>query len=252
MFFADKMIVTNIEVYEVDFQKSEEVFVPGRPFHALSFRISGKVQIKTETEKLISKSGSITYVPAGESYHTRIYEKSKIIAVHFKLAKEPENARPFVFKPETEIETYALFAAIYKQKGLHRYTVFSLFYEILSKLQHQLSVSGENTISASMIRAKEYIHKNLSSGELSVSAVARHLSVSEVYFRREFKKAFGISPAAYIKNTRISGAKLLLKTGYYTVGEVAQRCGFGSLSYFSYEFHREVGIPPGEYAKTYR
>lgn len=252
MFFADKMIVANIEVYEVDFQKSEEVFVPGRPFHALSFRISGKVQIKTETENLISNSGSITYVPQGQSYHTRICEKSKIIVVHFKLAQEPENARPFVFNPEREIEIYALFAAIYKQKGLHNYTVFSLFYELLAKLQHEMSVSGESTIPTSMIRAKEYIHKNLSSGDLSVSSVARYLSVSEVYFRREFKKAFGTSPAAYIKNTRISGAKLLLKTGYYTIGEVAERCGFGSLSYFSYEFRREVGISPGEYAKTYR
>ena len=212
MVFADKMIVTDIEVYEVNFQKTEEVFVPGRPFHALSFRVSGKVQIKTETEDLISTAGSITYVPQGVGYHTRIYEKSKIIVVHFKLAQELKNARPFVFKPEREIEMYALFAAIYKQKGLQHYTTFSLFYETLAKLQHRMSVSGETAVSANMLKAKEYIHKNLSSSELSVSDTARHISVSEVYFRKEFKKAFGVSPAAYIKNTRIAGAKLLLKT----------------------------------------
>lgn len=251
MFFSDNMIITHIEVYEVNFQKTEEIFVPGRPFHALSFRISGKVQIKTETEKLTSTAGSITYVPQGVGYHTRVYSKSKILVVHFKLAEEIKNARAFVFKPEREIELYALFSALYKQKGLHQYTVFSLFYETLAKIK-QISVSGQAPTSLRMIKAKEYIHKNLSSQDLSVSAVAQHISVSDVYLRREFKKAFGIQPGAYIKTTRIDSAKLLLKTGYYTVGEVAERCGFGSMSYFSYEFHREVGIPPGEYAKAYK
>ena len=250
MFFGDKMIVTDIEVYEVDFQKTEEVFVPGRPFHALSFRISGKVQIKTETENLISTAGSITYVPKGEDYHTRIYEKSKIIVVHFKLAEEIPGARAFVFKPEREIELYALFAALYKQKELHKYTVFSLFYELLAKLR-QMSVSEQSSASLRMINAKEYIHKNLASGDLSVSAAARYVNISEVYFRKEFKKTFGVSPAAYIKNKRIESAKLLLKTGYYTIGTIAEKCGFESLSYFSYEFRRLVGVSPGEYAGLY-
>ena len=251
MFFSDKMIVTDIEVYEVNFQKTEEVFVPGREFHALFFRISGKVQVRTETENLISTAGSITYVPKGVSYHTRIYENSKIFVVHFKLAEEITDARAFVFKPEREIELYALFAALYKQKELHRYTVFSLFYETLAKLEQSM-VSGQETASLRMIKAKEYIHKNLSSGSLSVSAVAENAGVSEVYFRKEFKKAFGLSPAAYIKNRRIESAKLLLKTGYYSVGTVAEKCGFESPSYFSYEFRRTVGTAPGEYAKSYR
>lgn len=251
MFFSDKMIITDIEVYEVDFQKKEEVFVPGRDFHALSFRISGKVNIKTEEENLISTAGSITYVPKGVSYRTRIYENSKILVVHFKLTEEIPEARAFVFKPEREIELYALFAALYKQKGLQQYTMFSLFYETLAKLK-QMLVSGQETASLRMIKAKEYIHKNLSSGALSVSAVAEYVNVSDVYFRKEFKKTFGISPATYIKNKRIESAKLLLKTGYYTVGTVAEKCGFESLSYFSYEFRRVVGTSPGEYAKSYR
>ena len=251
MFFSDKMIVTNIEVYEVDFQKTEEVFVHGRDFHALSFRISGKVQVKTETENLISTAGTVTYVPKGVSYHTKIYENSKIIVVHFKLAEEIPGARAFVFKPDREIELYALFAALYKQKGLHKYTVFSLFYETLAKLR-QMVVSGQETASLRMIKAKEYIHKNLSSGDLGVSAVAEHAGVSDVYFRKEFKKTYGVSPAAYIKNKRIESAKLLLKTGYYAVGTVAEKCGFESLSYFSYEFRRAVGISPGDYAKLYK
>lgn len=251
MFLADKMIVMDIEVYEVDFQKTEEVFVPGRDFHALSFRVSGKVKIQTETENLMSTAGSITYVPKGVSYHTRIYENSKILVVHFRLAEEIKGARAFVFKPEREIELYALFAALYKQKGLNQYTIFSLFYETLAKLK-QLMVSAQETASLRMIKAREYIHKNLSSGELGVSAVARYAGVSEVYFRKEFKKTYGTSPMAYIKNKRIESAKLLLKTGYYAVGTVAEKCGFESPGYFSYEFRRAVGVSPGEYAKSYK
>jgi AraC family transcriptional regulator len=71
--------------------------------------------------------------------------------------------------------------------------------------------------------------------------------ISEVYFRREFKKFYGAAPLAYIKNRRIDMAKMLLDTGLYSVTDVALRCGFESPGYFSTEFRRMEGKSPKEY-----
>ena len=87
---------------------------------------------------------------------------------------------------------------------------------------------------------------------ISIAELAFEASVSETYFRREFKLYFGLSPVAYIQKIRIENAKSLLLTGYYQVSEVAVRCGFDSISYFSTTFKKLCGITPTEYASQMR
>ena len=97
-----------------------------------------------------------------------------------------------------------------------------------------------------MKEAREYIDYRFGDANLSVAALSDAAGISEVYFRKEFRAHFGMSPMAYIKKTRIDNARLLLRTGYFSVSEVASQCGFESLSYFSHEFHRLTGMTPSE------
>ena len=83
---------------------------------------------------------------------------------------------------------------------------------------------------------------------LSVSYLARKAGVSEVYFRREFGKCTGLSPIKYIKKVRLENTRALLSTAVYSVGEVATRCGFDSISYFSEEYKRAYGVSPSRAA----
>ena len=96
----------------------------------------------------------------------------------------------------------------------------------------------------------ERIDRGYGSHFLSVASLSEEAGVSEVYFRREFKRCFGMTPTAYIKKVRMDNAKALLRTGYYPVSEVAERCGFETVSYFSSEFHRLTGMTPTEYVKA--
>ena len=50
---------------------------------------------------------------------------------------------------------------------------------------------------------------------------------------------------------RLENAKALLRTGYYSVTETATRCGFDSVSYFSYTFRRETGVTPSAYRERF-
>lgn len=72
---------------------------------------------------------------------------------------------------------------------------------------------------------------------------------SEVQFRADFRRAYGTSPVAYIKERRIAIAKTLLESNLYSVAEVAIRAGFDSISYFSSEFRRVTGFSPREYCR---
>ena len=50
----------------------------------------------------------------------------------------------------------------------------------------------------------------------------------------------------YINNLRCREAERMLRSGEETVGEVARRCGFDNLSYFTRTFRAVVGKTPSE------
>ena len=66
-----------------------------------------------------------------------------------------------------------------------------------------------------------------------------------------FKKEFGISPKKYVINARIKLAESLIESGYYSLFEVAEKCGFTDHKYFSTEFRKTVGVPPSKYEYNY-
>ena len=68
-------------------------------------------------------------------------------------------------------------------------------------------------------------------------------------FRREWKKIYSESPLQYHISIRFYYAKEYLTSGYYTVSEIAQKCGFDDVSYFVRFFKRQAGLTPGEYKK---
>ena len=83
--------------------------------------------------------------------------------------------------------------------------------------------------------------------DISVSSLAALCGISEVYFRRLFLAAFGVSPKEYIIQKRIECAKYLLLSGDFSVSEVAIITGYSEPCHFSREFSKRVGISPKQY-----
>lgn len=248
-------VVTGLTVFRHEFKKSECTFVPGRPFHALTFRIAGKITLSEGGRQLISDAGCITFIPQGAAYSTEIIESGKMVAVHFTTSEEAEAAQITVLRPEHAIAFRNQFSSLQERYRVGRerdYACLAMFYEILASLEHELTRDVREAIPRRMREAREYIDHRFGDSNMTVSFLAEMAGVSEVYFRREFRACFGMSPMAYIKKTRMDNARLQLRTGYYTVGEVAAQCGFDSLSYFSCEFHRLTGMTPTECIREQR
>lgn len=66
---------------------------------------------------------------------------------------------------------------------------------------------------------------------------------SDVYFRREFRRRLGATPAKYQEFRRMEIAMQLLEAGY-GITETARRVGFADSYYFSRLFKRHIGISP--------
>jgi AraC-like DNA-binding protein len=74
--------------------------------------------------------------------------------------------------------------------------------------------------------------------------------MSVTNFRREWKKIYAEAPIQYRDSIRLYYAKEYLSSGYYTVSETAEKCGFDDVSYFVRLFKKKTGLTPGEFKKA--
>ena len=73
------------------------------------------------------------------------------------------------------------------------------------------------------------------------------MSVSNL--RRLFLKCTGLSPKAYIKNTRMSYAEYLIINTDMTVIKIAGEVGYSEVSGFNRTFKATFGMSPTDYRK---
>lgn len=98
---------------------------------------------------------------------------------------------------------------------------------------------------------KRYIESNFSS-KLSLEEVAASAHLSKSYSSAIFRKETDMSINEYIINIRIKQAGKMLKYTDEAVSDIAEKCGFCDIFYFSRAFKREKGISPQEYRKKHR
>lgn len=91
-----------------------------------------------------------------------------------------------------------------------------------------------------------FIRSRLSE-KLSVKDLSQKAYMSESHFHRAFKNELGCSPVEFINEERLQLAARLLNNINREIGEVALRCGFNSLSYFTRRFKRRFGLTPSAY-----
>ena len=86
----------------------------------------------------------------------------------------------------------------------------------------------------------------------TVAHLARTTALSRSAFFDRFSRTLGMPPMEYLLRWRMAVAKDLLRRTDLGVSEVAERVGYGSASTFSTAFSRQVGQPPGRYARASR
>jgi transcriptional regulator GlxA family with amidase domain len=81
----------------------------------------------------------------------------------------------------------------------------------------------------------------------TLEELAKLYGYSTSRFSALYTEIFGISPINDILENRLNTAKRLLALKTYSVGQIAELCGFSSIHYFSKFFKSHTGKSPSEY-----
>lgn len=216
-----------------------------RPFHALSFRIVGDSDFTYGNRTLKAGSGDLTFLPAYVDYYINAADE-QLFVVHFQTDVEMPSDICSIHVVDFSgfLRDFQRLYCAWVKKGVgYEHECRYLFYKIIYNIEKEYESFTDNRQDP-IADAAEYIHENLYDPDFSVSTLAEHYSMSDTYFRRLFKQRYRTTPVKYICNLKTQRAIELLKSSYYTVSEVAEKCGFENVYYFSSFMKKQTGFSP--------
>lgn len=97
---------------------------------------------------------------------------------------------------------------------------------------------------------KEYIEAHYADSTLNISTIANSIGRNPKYISKVFKDETQDGILNYINMTRINKAKILLRSGKYSVEDVGSKVGYASRKSFYRAFTKITGITPGKFAEN--
>ena len=101
---------------------------------------------------------------------------------------------------------------------------------------------------ATVRKAVEYICENLEK-KLMIDDICRAIGTNPSTLNYKIRRETGMSCGKLIMNERMKKAKHLLISSTYNISDIAIRCGFENLYYFSNAFKKENGVSPSKYLR---
>lgn len=225
---------------------AQHAIASNRGFHALSVRLSGEAVFTVEGNATSVSSGDIIYIPAHLDYRIDSCN-DELIVIHFNLRKSNCSSID-VFRPSDGKYFQDKFISIHRlwleKKPGYTYECKAALYKALARAISLNHGPSEDLTSKKLEDTVEYIHEHYTDKDLNVEHLFRMASMSDTYYRRLFVARCGMTPLKYINSLRVSLALELLSSGYYTVTQTAEKCGFDSQSYFSTIIKNETGLSP--------
>ncbi len=239
--------------YPNEKEREKRVFVR-RQQDFLICVLEGESRYEFENCSVDLQAGDVMFIARDCHYERQIRSKSyRTVYVYFNLDEETEDLPPHQLIRGVEgIEMN--FMRLYKKWAGHGIAYMSESMSLLYQLFAQLIRSAKpNYLSHDKrILFDEVLHllsEQYTDPALSVADLAQKSGLSEVHFRRCFRKVYNTSPQDYITALRVQYAKEQIQYSSGSLEEIAKSVGFSDPGYFSRVFKQKTGFTPTEYRK---
>ncbi len=159
-----------------------------------------------------------------------------------------------LFSPAFKEEQAALFEDLDTLSPLEQLaSVFKILCTLAGSTDYEClldkPLSDHSSYNQQIAAIFEFINENYS-GSMSTKDAAQHLGLTTNSFCKLFKKVTHKPFITYLNEFRIHRATNLIEYTNDSISEIAFKCGFENLSYFSKVFFRVMNISPMNYKKS--
>lgn len=240
--FNDIIIKDILSVFNVYSKKGCSEENRNRISYGLSFCKSGKITYVLNGEKYISDSECAVILPKGTSYKILRQETGFFPVINFEC--DNFYTDKFLIVPISNSQNLM---KMFNELSEHFYYNEKL--EAKSALYKMFAEIENNNKDSNASRAVNYIYKNFNNPTFTNKEIADYLRISETYLNKQFLKNNGITPKKFVQKIRMENAIKLLGEDNYSMGEIAEMCGFTSIYSFSRAFKTYTHKSPTEYKK---
>jgi len=100
-----------------------------------------------------------------------------------------------------------------------------------------------------LIKTLDFIEQNISDHRLNIEQISTEIGLSRMHFHRKIKSLTGMTPAEFVKTTRLNKAAAILAQNKVSIKEVMTMVGFENADHFRKCFKEHYGKTPSEYMK---
>lgn len=247
MFFDECSMFKVTYVYKINRKASFDNSAP-RHISALAVRLSGESVFHAAGKTCYAGPGSLLYIPQGVGF-IRESTAEELVIVHLQSSEANAGELEVVYPEDAEFAKEQMQMICREWNGKkpgYQQRCTAMLYMLLAKLQ--TAQSGLSSYKYTLIRqGADYINAHFDDSQIKIGALAEKCSISPEYFRRLYKEKYGISPQAAIVEKRLEKACHLLQTGEFSVGEIAELCGFRDAKHFSTLFRKKMHTTPQAY-----
>lgn len=173
-----------------------------------------------------------------------------------ELLKDAERGIVFSIDDAREAEKHLI--QMVSNRGIDKIIDFFNVIRILSSSDRKSNLCTENYMVAfdergnkRMTDVYNYVRENYFK-PISLDRISKIAQMTPFSFSRFFKKNCGAGFVEYLNRIRTEKACYLLRETDYQVRDIANECGFASISNFNKQFRKTEGISPRDYRSQFK
>ena len=219
------------------------------PYHEIMFVLEGEGVLITPNGEMPFAPGCLFIAPPNYPHATRSKTSHKIISIGERIdtlsfLTEMYETRDSEYG-EAKMLAETILRYAYENEAYANACINALVRFVLMK-----RTEYSKDVYSTIYRIISIMEDGYGDPHLKAGDLMRASGYAEDYLRGKFLKVTKTSPVKFLNHIRIKNAGDMLLSTELSVNEVAQKCGFLDMAYFSKIFKSHFGISPRKYKNT--